>query len=1210
MDPAGIREILLVRPYVNNPYQFESVARGLPYKTRIRAHYSSIPWLPLSEPLTQRVSTQSEGYAGFGQYDCLVIAGTDLESCAERDIQHIRSAMERGLPVMVCGGAFGLGRSYRLWHDLEEGLPARIPAGEPFPCECAAEAAGTHDILKGLPQSFGFVSALHQIEPSPDARVILSAGGHPVLVAGERFGSRQLVLAVAYADGLWCDGLDTEGFYGHPFYADLIRQSLSWLMGAETPLRLDSLEMETGLRLQQPGPHVFRAAACCEEEVDGAELRCSLYGVDEARLMSGGDTIRTEVLHEETRTLSAGRQSETFSLEDPRPRKTSGLYEVELSLEMASPPQTPPNKAFAMAAPPQWSNWKGPAADSRRFRLRFADQRRATVTVPGWGCTLQEGESWSVRVQSQTGGPAALSIVDDKQDEVARVTGKAGPETQDLAWGVPPLREGDYTAILSVAEAGDEEEFHFALKSVNPPDPDHGFQLVGHFRSDYASDEELEERIRTCLESFGLDTLSVGGLDQAEALWGESTSRLEQPRSLRRLRWIDAVIASHDQNLWTDFDKQMIVLATHGASESYAPTEPCVHHPDYESAVRATLVPALRLQDSRPGHISTEIIDEPHLYPSNVCRCEICLRLYREAHGEEMPAWDELLGDQTPRRWRFFQWLEDYTNRTFAATQKVKQEEAPEIHLHNVAIDRLFSSNFKFSGMHHWAKYGDEIYMACYPWSYLSHRGLKQAPHSQTHWIAAWIRGLASHYGIPWGVFMEIWEHDVPNRWLPPYWSVGQFYALLVAGARRLDTFILSFSAEVFGISDARLREFGFEVNKVRPFFPLLAAAQRPRARMAFINPWCQWVMDPQPHYLPPDHEGYGYYRRYAIPFDRLYPNENRHMLAYELFRRTFSDLDQVDEQLFCEAEEEYQAIVVSDCSFLMQKTMGKLESFVTSGGVLILDCEPDRDESGETTGFYRELTSGDCVDSGVVVPGLDYEIFRAGKGHILRFSSSLQDAFGDALEGERKGIRERFEQTVTSLLNQVGLVPRWQIDCGDLDIGIRQSEGVCLVPVANLCPERRAGTAIVRDLGFEPGFAANLTDGSFIDWVADGGDTRIDIDLEGYHGALLAFFPDRPENCRVQIASQDTAPGEPLEYEVRLSLADGSPSRSSYLVEVTVTDSRGEVHRRLGGPLRITEGLYTFRKNLPINGPTGTWTIAISDPLTGLSAEGEFSVR
>ena len=130
MDPAGIREILLVRPYIYNPYQFEAVARGLPYKTRIRPHYSSIPWLPLFEPLTQRVSALSEGYAGYGQYDCMILAGTDLESCTERDIQHMRSAFERGLPVLVCGGFCGLGRSYRLWHDLDDCLPARVPAGD------------------------------------------------------------------------------------------------------------------------------------------------------------------------------------------------------------------------------------------------------------------------------------------------------------------------------------------------------------------------------------------------------------------------------------------------------------------------------------------------------------------------------------------------------------------------------------------------------------------------------------------------------------------------------------------------------------------------------------------------------------------------------------------------------------------------------------------------------------------------------------------------------------------------------------------------------------------------------------------------------------------------------------------------------------------------------------------------------------------------
>ena len=101
MDPAGIRELYLLRPYTRNPYQVEFACRGLPYKTRVHPVFSINPWLPLSEPLPQRVSRRSEGYAGWLQYDCAVLAGTDLQSASERDVRNVRSAVEAVRPLGV-----------------------------------------------------------------------------------------------------------------------------------------------------------------------------------------------------------------------------------------------------------------------------------------------------------------------------------------------------------------------------------------------------------------------------------------------------------------------------------------------------------------------------------------------------------------------------------------------------------------------------------------------------------------------------------------------------------------------------------------------------------------------------------------------------------------------------------------------------------------------------------------------------------------------------------------------------------------------------------------------------------------------------------------------------------------------------------------------------------------------------------------------------
>lgn len=1203
MDPAGIREILLMRPYAYNPYQIELIARSLPYKVRTYAYYQAIPWLPLFPRLTQRVGVVSEGYTGLLVHDCMVIAGVDLESVTERDVQHLRSAVERGLPVMLCGGFNGLGAAYRLWRDLEPALPARIPPVKPEAISGEVTATAEHPILRGLPQSFGRINALHPLEPADDAQVLLAVGGKPVLAASERSGGRQLIFAVADAGGLCTDPFSTDQFYGHPFYADLMRQALGWLMGVQVPLRFGALDLLTGTRLATPGEHRLQATVLREGDPAGARLRCSFYGLDEGRLASGGDAVRDALLFEEVRPITRDGQAESFTFADPLPGKTSGIYEIELALEMDDPPRALPRDSFGMAVPPQWDNWKGRTVELRRFRLRFPDRRTAKVSLPVWTFTLQEGTPWSVQVDGAAGSPT-LTVKDGQGAVVAQVAG-------DLTWTPPPLAEGDYAATVTVPTAAGEEEFRFALKAVEMPDPDETFHLVGHFALGGGNDDERKAFTRDIVEQFGLDLISVSGLSAAKQMTDLSLSSLEETYRLRRIRNLDTLIAGERLPMWTDFDTTFIILSTHGATKTYAPTEPCVHHPDYEAAVREKLTPMLRMQAARAGHVSSEIIDEPHLYPSNVCKCEICQRLYRERYGEELPDYHELEGDQTLRRWNFFRWLEDYSTRAFAMTQKIRDEVAPQVRLHNVPIDRQFSSNFMCNGMHRWVQYGDGgAYMACYPFGYRIWRGRKLMPHSQTHWIAAWVRGLATHYDLPhWGVFMDLWEHDVPNRWMPPYWSVGQFYALLGAGVTRMDTFLLSFGFEGFGISDERLREFGAEMHKIRPHFPLLAPTRRPRARMAFVNPWCQWVMDPAPYRMPPEHEGYGYYRlSYAAPFDEKFPNENRRMMAYQLFQRVFTDLDQVDENLLLEAPLDYRAVVVCDCRFLMRETMRQLTAYVQHGGVLILDCEPNRDETGRVTDFYETLTAQPPTAEGTVVPGLTYRIHPFGQGVVLRFSRSLQYSYADAVECEKPGVLARYEEKVADLLAGLGLTSRWKTTDNDLDTGLRVADGVCIVPVANLGWERREGRVALRDLPFLPTFAVNLTSGGFVELFNSGEAIEFDIALESLHGALVALFPTRPADCTVQVMQADLRPGDELAYEITLTDESGQPAAGRFQVDVTVTDPAGRVHPRLGGPITVLNGHGHLVKRLPVNAMPGQWTIAALDPIIGLSSCVTFS--
>ncbi|MAE60869.1 MAG: hypothetical protein CMJ49_05860 [Planctomycetaceae bacterium] len=1209
MDPAGIREIMLVRPHVDNPYQLEAASEGLAYKTRFNQYFFNTPWIPLWPALPQRVSTASEGYPGWLQHDLAIFAGVDLEAGGERDVAHFRSAAERGLAVLLCGGQFGLGHGYRVWHDVEGALPAHVPVAKADDVDAKVRVAAAHPLLRGLPDAFGGITALHPIEPAADAAVLLAADDKPVLAVTERFGARQAILAVAGAEGMSCDALDASGFYGHPFYGDLMRQLMTWLMGVELPMHLSKVEPGGDASATSDG-QVVHVGVAMPERAEGARLRCSMRAVDEGRLMAGGDTVTTQTVVEQTWPIDASTFEATIELADPAAGQCHGVYEVELAVEMDDPPNAPPPGSFGMSLPPQWTSWKHKAVDVRRFGVRFGDQRRSRVTVKDWTCAVSEGDRWSVRVAP----PGAASVELDVVDGAGRAVGEAAVESdggeRELSWSVPALALGDYTARITVTlTTGDVERFEYGLKVVHVSDAEEEFHVAGHFREGRSSEVELAARIDGYLDGYGMDTLSIPVAGRGDALADESTPWHERTLRVRRLRYVDAMVTAHGRRLWADFDAYTVLLATHGTKEPYLPTEPCVHHPDYEAAVRERLTPLLALQRLRKGLISREIIDEPHLYPANVCRCAICQELYEQRYGEPIPIWDDLAGDQTTRRWRLFEWLEEYSARAFETMRGVKDELAPELHLHNVAVDRLFSSNFMFNGMHRWAKWGDEIYMACYPWSYLVWRGRHQAPHSQTHWIAAWIRGLARHYDIPWGVFMELWENDIPNRQMLPYWPVGQFYALLAEGVTRMNTFYISYGSEVFGISEERVREFGSEVGRIRPYFPLLAQTRRPRGRLAFMNPWCQWVMDPAPHRLPPNHEGYGYYRMSrGAPFDGQWPHENRRMLAYELMHRTIRDVEQVDEQLLCERTIDYQAIVITDCRFLMGRTMQQLGAYVEAGGVLVLDCDPARDETGARRDFVERLTQDGPTEQGVIVPGLGYERFTFGRGVVVRFTASLQTAYADALESGRAGIQEKIETAVGRLLGDAGLRPRWQVDRGDFDAAPRLGDGVCLVPITNLGEAQAAVEVTLRELPFEPRFAIDLTRAAPVELGPQGDGVSFVVSLRRYHGALVALLPDGPRTCGVVVGNRHVQAGGPLKYELAVEGASG-PIRGAYLLDVTVIDPDGQAHRQLGGPVVVHNGTAMIERTLPVNGAGGTWTISVADAALGLAATTSFEV-
>jgi len=162
--------------FVKSPYSgltprtlaVRALARAFPFKTRIWTNYFNIPWMPFAQPLTQRVSKASENWPGWLQHDLAIFAGVDLEAATERDIQHIRSAAERRLPIMICGGRSDWGTATGSGTTRAR-APGTRAGGAAAKVDAAVVAAGEHPILRGLPRAFGRRQRFTPLSP-PRAR--------------------------------------------------------------------------------------------------------------------------------------------------------------------------------------------------------------------------------------------------------------------------------------------------------------------------------------------------------------------------------------------------------------------------------------------------------------------------------------------------------------------------------------------------------------------------------------------------------------------------------------------------------------------------------------------------------------------------------------------------------------------------------------------------------------------------------------------------------------------------------------------------------------------------------------------------------------------------------------------------------------------------------------------------------------------------------
>jgi len=210
------------------------------------------------------------------------------------------------------------------------------------------------------------------------------------------------------------------------------------------------------------------------------------------------------------------------------------------------------------------------------------------------------------------------------------------------------------------------------------------------------------------------------------------------------------------------------LLKTHGlrAAEGELATRPCVHTPQFAQATREFLARKHRGASDIPRMVSLEIIDEPHLYPGNVCRCEVCQRRFQETYGHPMPTWEEAIEARDQRTRNYFDWVIAYATEAFRVGMETWRSFPKGPMLHHVMCQigsGRYNARSCIANDAAWSPHADFCEFDCYNYMYGHWRCSDVLRFNEFHYMFGVWRALAHRNGQRLGFFVQVTDRDVPS---------------------------------------------------------------------------------------------------------------------------------------------------------------------------------------------------------------------------------------------------------------------------------------------------------------------------------------------------------------------------------------------------------------------------------------------------------------
>jgi uncharacterized membrane protein len=454
-----------------------------------------------------------------------------------------------------------------------------------------------------------------------------------------------------------------------------------------------------------------------------------------------------------------------------------------------------------------------------------------------------------------------------------------------------------------------------------------------------------------------------------------------------------------------------------------------------------------------------------------------------------------------------------------------------------------------------------------------------------------------------------------------------QVFGAISGGARKFEVFAYgTTSFETNGRQDKRFAEIATRTTAdAGRIGRTLNHYSRSRARVAMLYPQTAYMWISLGHDFNDDYLK-------LVGTSKQYIGLGGAVRAqFDLLRKMFGHVDVLfDKQIQRGDLRNYDVCVVGYARQVQEHTLRELARFAEGGGTLLVSTDSGhRDENnGPTKALYDILPATVGAERSVSADYVNVRMpnpvpFSRGNALVPKSGAELLFTFGDttpacvrgpvgrgqaillgmptaALRGETNGAKRDLIAYV--LRKRARLVSRPEDgEFSAITFVPKRGLGRAFM-IANHNKESATTRVMARgDVSEIDHALVDIVTGERIPFTVEAGVLSFEVTCEDRWGRALALLPRLPRTIEVS-ASPPGEEGRKLMLAVRLIGKGSQPVRSTLPFDLVVRDPEGKVRDDLSGVRVAERGVYASAMVWPENARSGTWTVTVSDRISGSS--------